>query len=124
MAIIAIRESTPMRSVNIAELKNRLSRYLTFAKGGEEIIIRDRNLPVAKLVAFSGDEGSEDELLLVAAGKMRLPKTPVRVEELLRIPTGKVGAREGIQPLHDDRADPLRASKPLHGNQARQCPRP
>ncbi len=97
MAIIAIRESTPMRSVNIAELKNRLSRYLTFAKGGEEIIIRDRNLPVAKLVPFSGDEGSEDELLLVAAGKMRLPKTPVRVEELLRIPTGKVGAREGIQ---------------------------
>jgi len=76
-----------MRSVNIAELKNRLSRYLTFAKGGEEIIIRDRNLPVAKLVPFFGDEGSEDELLLVAAGKMRLPKTPVRVEELLRIPT-------------------------------------
>jgi prevent-host-death family protein len=107
MAIIAIRESTPMRSVNIAELKNRLSRYLTFAKGGEEIIIRDRNLPVAKLVPFSGDEGSEDELLLVAAGKMRLPKTPVRVEELLRIPTGKVGAREGIQALLDDREESL-----------------
>jgi len=107
MAIIAIRESTPMRSVNIAELKNRLSRYLTFAKGGEEIIIRDRNLPVAKLVPFSGDEGSEDELLLVAAGKMRLTKTPVRVEELLRIPTGKVGAREGIQALLDDREESL-----------------
>jgi len=107
MAIIAIRESTPMRSVNIAELKNRLSRYLTFAKGGEEIIIRDRNLPVAKLVPFFGDEGSEDELLLVAAGKMRLPKTPVRVEELLRIPTGKVGAREGIQALLDDREESL-----------------
>ena len=42
-----------MRSVNVAELKNRLSKYLTFAKGGEEIIIRDRNLPVAKLVPFS-----------------------------------------------------------------------
>jgi len=39
-----------MRSVNVAELKNWLSKYLTFAKGGEEIIIRDRNLPVAKLV--------------------------------------------------------------------------
>ena len=26
-----------MRSVNVAELKNRLSKYLTFAKGGEEI---------------------------------------------------------------------------------------
>ena len=28
-----------MRSVNIAELKNRLSTYVTFARGGEEIII-------------------------------------------------------------------------------------
>jgi antitoxin (DNA-binding transcriptional repressor) of toxin-antitoxin stability system len=107
MAIIATRESTPMRSVNIAELKNRLSRYLTFAKGGEEIVIRDRNLPVAKLVPFSGDEGSEDELLLVAAGKMRLPKSPVKVDELLRIPTGKVAAREGIQALLDDREESL-----------------
>src|SRR5437667_11403771 len=99
MAIIAIREGTPMRSVNIAELKNRLSRYLTFAKGGEEIIIRDRNLPVAKLVPFSGDEGSEDEFLLLAAAKMGRPKPRVRVEELLRIQTGKSGAREGIQEL-------------------------
>src|SRR5437870_8786329 len=74
MAIIAIRESTPMRSVNIAELKNRLSRYLTFAKGGEEIIIRDRNLPVAKLVPFSGDEGSEDELLLLRPAKCGCPR--------------------------------------------------
>ncbi len=38
---------------------------------------------------------------------MRLPKTPVRVEELLRIPTGKVGAREGIQALLDDREESL-----------------
>lgn len=38
-----------MRSVNVAELKNRLSKYLRFAKGGEGVVIRDRNLPVAKL---------------------------------------------------------------------------
>jgi prevent-host-death family protein len=44
-----------MRSVNVAELKNRLSKYLTFAKGGEEVVIRDRNLPVAKLVPFSAE---------------------------------------------------------------------
>ena len=44
-----------MVSVNVAELKNRLSKYLTFVKGGEEVVIRDRNLPVAKLVPFSAD---------------------------------------------------------------------
>jgi prevent-host-death family protein len=96
-----------MRSVNVAELKNRLSKYLRFAKGGEEIVIRDRNLPVAKLGPFSAGEGSEEELLLVAAGKMRLPKAPVKVEELLRIPTGKVCAGEGIQAILDDREESL-----------------
>jgi prevent-host-death family protein len=49
-----------MRSVSVAELKNRLSKYLTFAKGGEEVVIRDRNLPVAKLVPFLA-EGVDDQ---------------------------------------------------------------
>ena len=96
-----------MRSVNVAELKNRLSKYLRFAKAGEEIVIRDRSLPVAKLVPFSSTEGNEEELLLVAAGKMRLPKRPVRVGELLRIATGSLAASEGIQALLDDRAKGL-----------------
>ena len=79
-----------MRSVNVAELKNKLSKYLTFARGGEEVVIRDRNLPVAKLVPFCSDEASEEELLLVGAGKMRMPKSPIKVDELLKIRTGKV----------------------------------
>jgi prevent-host-death family protein len=96
-----------MRSVNVAELKNKLSKYLTFAKGGEEIVIRDRNLPVAKLVPFSTDEGSEEELLLVAAGKMRLPKTAVKLKELVRIPTGTVAAGAAIEALLADREESL-----------------
>jgi prevent-host-death family protein len=102
MAIIAMTGGA-MVSVNVAELKNRLSKYLTFVKGGEEIVIRDRNLPVAKLVPFSADESSEEELLLVAAGKMRLPKSGVKVGDLLKIPTGKVAGSEGIQALLDER---------------------
>ncbi len=96
-----------MVSVNVAELKNRLSKYLTFVKGGEEIVIRDRNLPVAKLVPFSSDEGSEEELLLVAAGKMRLPKASVKVDELIKIRTGRVSGANGIQALLDDREESL-----------------
>jgi prevent-host-death family protein len=96
-----------MRSVNVAELKNRLSKYLTFAKGGEEIIIRDRNLPVAKLVPFSPKQGTEEELLLVAAGKMRLPERPVDLEKVLRIPTGKQLGRAGTQALLEDRKQSL-----------------
>ncbi len=59
-----------MRSVNVAELKNRLSTYLTYAKAGEEVVIRDRNRPVAKLVPFVAVNATEDELALVAEGVM------------------------------------------------------
>lgn len=54
-----------MKSVNIAELKNRLSAYLSFARNGEEIVIRDRNLPIAKLIPFPAGNAAEDEILLV-----------------------------------------------------------
>ncbi len=37
-----------MRTVNVAELKNRLSTFLGYAKNGEVIVIRDRNLHVAR----------------------------------------------------------------------------
>ena len=96
-----------MRTVNVAELKNQLSKYLTFARGGEEIVIRDRNLPVAKLVPFSAEEASDEELLLIASGNMRLPQKPLSLERLLKIPTGKVSSNEAVQALLDDRAESL-----------------
>lgn len=96
-----------MVSVNVAELKNRLSKYLTFVKAGEEIVIRDRNLPVAKLIPFPTEGAGEEELVLVAAGKMRLPKSSVNVAKLAKIPTGKVRNREGTQALLDERGESL-----------------
>lgn len=96
-----------LRSVNVAELKNQLSKYLTFAKSGEEIIIRDRNLPVAKLVPFSAEVVAEEELLLVAAGKMRLPENPIDLQKALRIPTGRLIGREGTRALLEEREQSL-----------------
>src|SRR5208282_2235909 len=53
-----------MQSVNIAELKNRLSAYLQQVRAGEEIVIRDRNLPIAKLTPLSSADATEQELAL------------------------------------------------------------
>jgi hypothetical protein len=47
----------------------------------------------------------EEELLLANARKMRLPKTSIKVSDLLKIPTGKVAASQAIQTLLDDRED-------------------
>jgi antitoxin (DNA-binding transcriptional repressor) of toxin-antitoxin stability system len=97
----------PMRSVNVAKLKDQLSKYLTFAKAGEEIVIRERNLPVAKLVPFSAETTDEQELALVAAGKMRLPIEELDIDALLKIPTGTVEGNKAVEALLADREESL-----------------
>ncbi len=92
-----------MRTVNVDELEKRLSKYISFAKGGEEVVIRDRNLPVAKLVPFSAEGANKQELVLIAAGKLRLPQVPLDVKELLKIPTGSVPGNKAIQAVLADR---------------------
>jgi prevent-host-death family protein len=68
-----------MHSVNIADLKNQLSTYLNKVRAGEEIVIKDRNLPIAKIVPLSlADDTEAGELALIASGQM----TPPRVKEL------------------------------------------
>ncbi len=41
-----------MKAVNIAKLKAHLSRYLRAVRRGQEIVVTDRNLPIAKVVPF------------------------------------------------------------------------
>ena len=59
-----------MRTTNIADLRNHLTRYLKEVRAGEEIVIRDRQLPFAKIVPLAHDDAAEDAVL-VAAGLMR-----------------------------------------------------
>lgn len=100
-----------MKTVNIAELKNHLSTYIGYAKAGEEVVIRDRKLPVARLVRFEPGDASEEELQLIAEGKLRpsLRSEPIDWDafwdEFDSIPTGNVPADKAIQALIDDRED-------------------
>ena len=40
-------------------------------RAGEEIIVRDRQRPIAKIVPFTVDDADADDAALVAAGLMR-----------------------------------------------------
>lgn len=62
-----------IRSVNIAELKNRLSLYLNDVRTGKEILIRDRNTPIARIVPVARGADDDEELhALAAQGRLRL----------------------------------------------------
>jgi prevent-host-death family protein len=98
-----------MIAVNIAELKARLSSYLKRVRAGEEIVIRDRSLPVAKLIPLSPFEPSSEELALAASGELRLP-----AEKLSERKFWSIGARVALtgdlsaiasQAVSEDRED-------------------
>ena len=79
-----------MQTVNIAELKNNLSAYLEQVKNGAELIVKDRNRPVARLVPLiEGEDLDAEEADLVAGGLMRLP-VKVKSDDFLALPAPRV----------------------------------
>ncbi len=66
-----------MRSVNIAKLKNQLSACLHRVRAGEELLVRDRNIPIAKIIPLQQEDLEAEELSLVASGQMTLPTKPL-----------------------------------------------
>lgn len=78
-------------SVNVTELRSRLSAYLAKARNGEEILIRDRNLAIAKLVPLSSAEDFGEGLLeLAAQGLVRLPEKRLDLKALFAIPAPEI----------------------------------
>jgi antitoxin (DNA-binding transcriptional repressor) of toxin-antitoxin stability system len=60
-----------MKTVNIATLKDQLSAYLQEVRAGTEILVRDRNRVIARIVPFT-PAAEDDELeALAAEGKLR-----------------------------------------------------
>jgi len=79
-----------MQTVNIAELKNNVSAYLEQVKNGEDLIVKDRNRPVARLVPLTAAEDLDaEEDALVAAGLTRLPAKE-KSDDFLALPAPRV----------------------------------
>ncbi len=46
----------------VADLKAHLSQYLRRVKAGEEVVITERNVPIARLVPLTGAEAGESAM--------------------------------------------------------------
>jgi prevent-host-death family protein len=79
-----------LKTVNIAELKNRLSVYLNKVRAGQEFLVRDRNTPIARIVPIAHGADQDDELQALAAqGKVRLAEN-VMDESFWDLPAPRV----------------------------------
>jgi prevent-host-death family protein len=94
-----------MRTVNIGELKNQLSGYLQHVRNGEEIVIRDRSVPVARIVPFRQDTGWERESELVASGAMKMPEQEMDWDLFFRERAGDVPHETAVRAAIESRGD-------------------
>jgi prevent-host-death family protein len=68
------------RTTAVAELKAQLSRILRRVKAGEEILVTERGVPIARILPVSGAAGEDESLReleregLLRLGSGRLPK--------------------------------------------------
>jgi prevent-host-death family protein len=92
-----------MRSVNIAELKNHLSSYLNEVRAGEEIIIRDRDRPIARILPLRAEGDNEERLNLAAAGKIRLGNGEPIDEDFWSLPAPKLRISDLQRVIEEDR---------------------
>ena len=74
-----------MESAGVAQLKARLSEYLTRVKAGEEVLVTDRGRPVARLVPVVAGYGPDDDAELARLRAMER-------EGLVRLGSGRLPA--------------------------------
>ncbi len=93
------------RAVSIAELKNKLSAFLAEVRRGEEILVRDRSVPIARIVPLerTAATGAEDEAL-AAEGKLRLPERPLPAS-FWRMPAPRLTKRRLMEALRAEREE-------------------
>ena len=86
-----------MTKVKIAEFKTHLSSYLAKVKKGEEVVVTERETPIAKILPFSK---LEEKLTIIPA--KRSPKFLKK----LKIPPAPPGTNS-LKMLLEDREDDL-----------------
>ncbi len=62
-----------MKTVNIGELKAKLSAHIKLVRNGEQLLVCDRDKPVARIIPYRADDYSEEMQDLIARGIVTPP---------------------------------------------------
>ena len=104
--LVMLRYNKPMRTAKISELKAKLSAHIRYVKNGEEVLIFDRNTPVARLVAAGPVEAyGERERRLIAKGILTPPIKPRVLGKPWPAPAGPMISREVMEQVWREERD-------------------
>ncbi len=95
-----------MKSVNVAELKNRLSHYLRLVRRGEAVLVRDRTDIIARIEpAGAGEPAGDDEewlAMLERAGTIRRGRGRMDPRLFDRTPTARASIVDAVLRERDE----------------------
>jgi prevent-host-death family protein len=94
-----------MRTAKISELKAKLSAHIEFVKNGEEVLILDRNTPVARLVPAGLSDYDERTRRLIAKGILTPPKLARPAGFKLPKPSGRMISDEVMEQIWREERD-------------------
>ena len=81
-----------MKTVNIGDLKANLSAHINLVRKGGQVLVCDRNRPVARIIPYNPEDYSEEMQSLIArgivtpplkrrTGPLSLPKPPGNIPD-------------------------------------------
>ena len=95
-----------MKRVNIGDLKAKLSAHLKLVQSGQEVLVCERNKPVARIIPYRPGDYSEEMQDLIARGVVIPPRKPRPPGFELPLPKGKIIPDEVIAKiLEEERED-------------------
>jgi prevent-host-death family protein len=103
--VFSSQAEADMKTVNIAELKNHLSAYLNEVKAGQELLVRNRNVPIARIVPLQADNYETERLRLAAEGRIRLGSGQLLDDSFWNMPAPKISMDDIRQMINEDRRE-------------------
>ena len=91
--------------VRRCELKNQLSPYLQYVKNGEEVVIRNRSVPVARILPFRHGSEWAQEAQLIASGALKMPEEEMNWNQFFLTPAGNVSREIAVEVAVESRKD-------------------
>lgn len=94
-----------MKTVNIGDLKARLSAHIQMVKDGEEVLVCERNKPVARIIPCDLEDYSEQEKRLIAKGVLTPPREKRPADLSWLRPVGRASRKVMQRILREERED-------------------
>lgn len=99
-----------MKTVDIADLKTASAAYLQMVRNGEEVLVKDRNQPVARLSPYRVTDLPEEERQLVATGVLKVPERPAADldkfwDEFWAMPSADLSAEDAVRAVVEEREE-------------------